>query len=610
VGDVFAVTEDVSVGMDGCDAISVFDVRRPEPLFRGVTSWSPGRLAATSDLSLLIAGRAYVGFSGLYGLLRLDDTFRRWTHDFPGTRWASYGGIAVAPGDDALLVADESQVNKYRLVPRGLSKVVGEWLGAAPVGGLAAEVIYSGDGQRAYAVPHNGQVRTIATHDMRVIGGRVSIQVPPGIGRMGPQSFLHAALSPDGRYVVVNTGRSYVSVIDVGAQRVWVLDTPGLNRTAGVAFNSASERPLLAVHGMGRVAIYDFTPVKLVGLGSTPIGPPPVWTDVSHGPIGAIAWTGRGSHLIAATDVGAAGEFRMFEVTEEGQEIRYVRDYVACPRRDPNTPNDIITTNRAWTPTVEASPPASPTVTAGSTPTVQPSDTPGATATATQWPTATATRTPGRLYLPIAIKDPQCNPEQQHADVMLVVDASSSMAGAKLAAAQAAARSFVGLLRLSGQAGAVGDQVGVVGFNQQAWLASGLSGEAERALAAIDGLTTQQGTRIDRGLEVAVEELGGPRRRAGNEAVIVLLTDGIQYEEPESAQLVAAAARGAGIAIYAIGLGGDVDGGYLERVAGQASRYYFAPEEGELEGIYGEIARVMPCPAERFWRERGSAGVP
>jgi hypothetical protein len=91
--------------------------------------------------------------------------------------------------------------------------------------------------------------------------------------------------------------------------------------------------------------------------------------------------------------------------------------------------------------------------------------------------------------------------------------------------------------------------------------------------------------------------------------VIVLLTDGIQYEEPETALAVAAEARAAGVSIYAIGLGADVDGEYLKQIAGTPSRYYYAPSEGELEGIYREIARVIPCPPERFWRGRGQSAT-
>jgi Ca-activated chloride channel family protein len=203
---------------------------------------------------------------------------------------------------------------------------------------------------------------------------------------------------------------------------------------------------------------------------------------------------------------------------------------------------------------------------------------------------------PAPLYLPIAIKDPPCTPDQQHADVILVLDTSSSMQGSKLAAAQTAARSFVGLLRLPG------DQVAVVAFNQHASLASPLTSNPQLALTAIDTLHTQPGTRIDRALRLALDELGSTRRIATNQPITVLLTDGVQYEEPQTAQAVALEVRTAGVSIYAIGLGADVDAAFLHALAGAPSRYYFAPTEGDLEAIYRQIARTIPCPPQHFWR--------
>jgi hypothetical protein len=103
-------------------------------------------------------------------------------------------------------------------------------------------------------------------------------------------------------------------------------------------------------------------------------------------------------------------------------------------------------------------------------------------------------------------------------------------------------------------------------------------------------------------LRLALDELGSTRRIATNQPIIVLLTDGVQYEEPQTAQAVALEVRTAGVSIYAIGLGADVDAAFLHALAGAPSRYYFAPTEGDLEAIYRQIARTIPCPPQRFWR--------
>ena len=68
----------------------------------------------------------------------------------------------------------------------------------------------------------------------------------------------------------------------------------------------------------------------------------------------------------------------------------------------------------------------------------------------------------------------------------------------------------------------------------------------------------RQQTRIDRGIEVAHEELTGPRRKPGNQAVMIVLTDGLANPEPASTAVRRAqAAKDDGITIFTIGLGKD-----------------------------------------------------
>lgn len=253
----------------------------------------------------------------------------------------------------------------------------------------------------------------------------------------------------------------------------------------------------------------------------------------------------------------------------------------------------------APTPTVRPTDP--PTA----TPTVAPSATatPTATATATPPPSATPTATPTRrpprpIYLPLGLKEVPCKPGERHADTVLVIDTSTSMTGEKIAGAKAAARLFVDLLRLPN------DQAAVVGFNAQAGLAHPLTGAAGALKGAIDGLALAPGTRIDRGLAVAVAELDGPRRRAGNTPVIVLLTDGRQDDDPLVAIDVAGRARSSGKVVFAIGLGGDVDTAFLELIAGGRPRTFLAPTPADLARIYTQVAGEVPCPSEVYWGGR------
>ncbi len=233
------------------------------------------------------------------------------------------------------------------------------------------------------------------------------------------------------------------------------------------------------------------------------------------------------------------------------------------------------------------------------TPTPTATSTPTPTATPTATATATATPIPVPIFLPLALHERTCKPGERHADVMLVVDTSSSMVGPKIVAARAAARQFIDLLDLPR------DQVGVVRFDSEARLVAPLSGDATSLRAAIDGLATASGTRIDLGLRRALDELASGNARAGNTPTLVLLTDG-RMPDPDAALGIAAEARAAGVRLYAIGLGDEsqVDFVVLVRLAGDRSRAFLAPRPEDLTGIYAQVAGEVPCPPDVYWGRR------
>jgi hypothetical protein len=162
--------------------------------------------------------------------------------------------------------------------------------------------------------------------------------------------------------------------------------------------------------------------------------------------------------------------------------------------------------------------PPSPTATRPPSPTVTepPRDTPTTTATAT----TTATPLPRPFYLPLALVE-RCDPEHRRADVALVMDMSSSMAGQKLEDAKSAAVRFVGLMDLvPGR-----DQVAVVRYDREAEVVCQLSHVRAVIEAAIGGLAPRTGTHIDAGLRTALAELQSPRHLERNTSVMILLTD-------------------------------------------------------------------------------------
>ncbi|MCB9175866.1 MAG: VWA domain-containing protein [Caldilineae bacterium] len=214
-----------------------------------------------------------------------------------------------------------------------------------------------------------------------------------------------------------------------------------------------------------------------------------------------------------------------------------------------------------------------------------------------------------------------CSPELQHADLVLVLDMSTSMARGtrggrtKHAAAVAAARSFVDQLDLEPDGWGRRDQVAIVGFNGRAWTAIGLSDDRPAVEAALAGLEARiaEGTRLDLALAEGQRAFETGPRLLPNLPVMILLTDGLPNRVPfgpgsaepgcpdqECTVLRAAErARQAGTRIYSIGLGlgDDLLRPLLEGIASDPSMVYVAPDGEDLEGIYRQIAgRLSSCP--------------
>jgi Mg-chelatase subunit ChlD len=207
----------------------------------------------------------------------------------------------------------------------------------------------------------------------------------------------------------------------------------------------------------------------------------------------------------------------------------------------------------------------------------------------------TPTPPPPPLYIPLVRKDP-CPKRYQHVDVVLVVDTSDSMLApvgdgrTKLDAARGAARAFVRLLDLTRDAAAI------VFFHTDADVLQPLTRDRTALESALDRLPQHPGTRIDRGLAAAAVAMGGPGRHAENLPVVIVLTDG-RPSGVSGADVLRAADRlkSAGIVLYVIGLGADVDPVLLSEMASDKASYFFAPDAEALRTIYTRIARELPC---------------
>jgi len=77
--------------------------------------------------------------------------------------------------------------------------------------------------------------------------------------------------------------------------------------------------------------------------------------------------------------------------------------------------------------------------------------------------------------------------------------------------------------------------------------------------------------------------------------VMVVLTDGWNNEGRPPVIAAAARARAAGVLIYTVAFGDDVDHELMRDVAGDPSRAFEALTPADLERIYGEIAGLIAC---------------
>ena len=195
-----------------------------------------------------------------------------------------------------------------------------------------------------------------------------------------------------------------------------------------------------------------------------------------------------------------------------------------------------------------------------------------------------------QAHFPLAVRD-QCFLSPIRSDVALVLDTSASMAGEKLVAALAAARTFIDGLDV----GRSGHRVAIVGYDAEGRVLSPLDDDAAALYAALDRITTGSGTRLDRGILAAVDEVKGERHRPGQRQVIVMLSDGRQVEAIETVGDAADWARLNGIEIFAVGLGEDADPVVLRVVAGSEDRLWLAPDAAALRVIYAHIAGVVGC---------------
>ncbi len=96
---------------------------------------------------------------------------------------------------------------------------------------------------------------------------------------------------------------------------------------------------------------------------------------------------------------------------------------------------------------------------------------------------------------------------------------------------------------------------------------------------------------------------GGPA--AGRRRALVLLSDGlVNGATPVDVRLRAERLHAAGVSLWTVGLGAQIDRGLLRAVAGDETRYLEAPEAEALAGLYAGLAERLTCDRGAMWGGR------
>ena len=188
------------------------------------------------------------------------------------------------------------------------------------------------------------------------------------------------------------------------------------------------------------------------------------------------------------------------------------------------------------------------------------------------------------------VPDDTLEPEPKN--VVFVLDHSGSMEGVKMSQARDALKFLVDRLRPQDRFNVIGYSVGVEVF------AAGLQSPGPEVLASVhsflDGVRAEGGTNIEEALKTALAQFRD-RERVGQ---IVFLTDGLptvgERDDRKLCKMVREA-NAHGARVVAFGVGFDVNGAFLDRLAVQnrGLSEYVLPSENIEDKVPGFYARMQ-----------------
>ncbi len=174
------------------------------------------------------------------------------------------------------------------------------------------------------------------------------------------------------------------------------------------------------------------------------------------------------------------------------------------------------------------------------------------------------------------------------ADVMLVLDRSGSINSTELGQLKTAATDFVNSLGLTTS----GIHAGQSSFATTGSLDQTLTDSQASMNAAINALTSSGFTNLKAGIDLATGELtgGNDRPDVSSPDKMIIITDGHPNRPLPSgtaddvAKAAADAARAAGIEVFVVGVGADVNTAFLQNeIADDASHYFSVADYSQLQ---------------------------
>ncbi len=287
IEDIALVSTDPAAMMYGCEAINVLRVDTGNVVYLGPPSNSPSRMAASPDLSVVVAinsalgpwipgpgvtptpadspSLALPGITGyglrqrqrppaepnkqfIYVMRRAGNQWWQWDvmNRVVGAEFALTGGLAVLPDGDTLLTGTSHgdgrsgpiqppyRVEKYRLneITGGAVEPwthdIGPLRGStAELPAMAAEILPADGGRLAHIITEDMKVITVNTVTMAETTPRIQLGriVPPPRWPVGPrQGFIQADLSLDERYLITNRGVAQeLNVADLLERTAWTV---------------------------------------------------------------------------------------------------------------------------------------------------------------------------------------------------------------------------------------------------------------------------------------------------------------------------------------------------------------------------------------------------